>query len=402
MMSKSPDRSHRRRSRAWRIVGSLPLLGVIGLLSLGGLIGPAAAQEDAVLGAQVQIVAQGVAEVPAGDVVWRTVRARADPTATAPFAERPLSFVIAREEAMLLADDRLAYLALLFPDEAAFVPPGVVQQRSSLSDAPVNYLAIELVPADAALATDGATVLQPGQPFPSPGGYRDFDLVQGFLTADDLFTVPDTGQKNIILITDGGIAVGRAGAEPTTLIAGESATFTGELEVAGTTPETASFVVAIIGDEVIPPVVEAAVATTPPESPTAEPAATTPATTPVTPAGTGSITVQALLCPPGMTEQTVLPNLCEPTTSEFQATLSGPALPAPLILSDATPVDGAYQWSGLPFGEYRLAEAVLPENYESYVLVGAPATGDALTGYTVTLSAETPDLSVQFFNFVSE
>jgi hypothetical protein len=44
----------------------------------------------------------------------------------------------------------------------------------------------------------------------------------------------------------------------------------------------------------------------------------------------------------------------------------------------------------------------LPENYESYVLVGAPATGDALTGYTVTLSAETPDLSVQFFNFVSE
>ena len=36
-----------------------------------------------------------------------------------------------------------------------------------------------------------------------------------------------------------------------------------------------------------------------------------------------------------MTEQTVLPDLCEPTTSEFQATLSGPALPAPLILDDA-------------------------------------------------------------------
>jgi hypothetical protein len=103
-----------------------------------------------------------------------------------------------------------------------------------------------------------------------------------------------------------------------------------------------------------------------------------------------------------MTEQTVLPQLCEPATSEFQATLSGPALPAPLILDDAEQVDGAYRWSNLPFGEYRLAEAVLPENYETYVLVGAPATGDPLTGYTVTLSEETPDLSVQFFNFVSE
>lgn len=399
MMCLFPDRSPRSRQRCRRFTIYTAMLGLVALLGLG-MTGPAVAQEEAAAPSQVQIIAQGVAEVPAGDVVWRTVRSRAEVTATAPFAERPMSFVIAREDPVLLADDTLTYLLLLDADEAAFVPPGVVQQRSSQGDAPTNYLAIELVPAEAALVADGATVLQPGQPFPSPGGFREFNLIQGFVTVDDRFTVPDTGQKNIILVTNGAVGVGRPGAEPTTLIAGESATFSGELEVAGTAAESSSFVVALIGDEVTPPAAQAPAATTPPVNltPTTEPAVATPAA----PAGTGSITVQALLCPPGMTEATVLPALCEPTTSEFEATLAGPALPAPLILADAEQVDGAFRWARLPFGEYRLAEAVLPENYETYVLVGAPASGDPITGYTVTLSEESPDLSIQFFNFVSE
>lgn len=370
-------------------------------------LGPvqAGAQDEQVAG-QIRITAQGVAEVPAGDLVWRTVRARADQASVAPFSERPLSFVIAAEDPLLVADDTLTHLSLLFPGDAAFVPPGVRQQRSSLTETPVTFLAVELVSADAALVSDGSTVLQPGQPFPSPGGFRDFDLVQGSLTSNDAYLVPDTGQKNIVLVTAGAVAVGRVDGEPTTLIAGESATFSGELEVAGTTDDPSSFVVAIMGDEVIPPAAPAQA----PDEPTATVAADADTPTPdaavVTPAGpaegTGSISVEAWLCPPGMTPQTLFPDQCELTTSLFEATLAGPALPEPLLLIDATEENGTYRWSNLPFGEYRLAETFPPENYETYILAGAPATGNADTVYTVTLSAETPDLSIQFYNFISQ
>ena len=392
-----PDGLDDRRQRLARLPRQVltPIVTVaLIIVALGA--GPAAAWQD--VDSRIQVIARGVAEVPAGVVVWRTVRAQAEQAAAAPYSERPLGFVVAANGPLLLADDSLRQLIRLFPGEAAFVAPGVIQQRSSLSDAAVTYLALELVPAAEAASAAGATVLQPGQPFPSPGGFRDFDLVTGSLTSADAYTVPDTGQKNIILVTDGAVAVGRDGSAVTTLIAGESATFSGELQVAGTEADRRGvFVIAIIGDEV-----------TPPAPPADEPAATseaaeapsTPEPTVAPTGGTGSITVQAWLCPPGMTEETLIPDQCEPTASEFEATLAGGDLPAPLVLADATAEDGSYRWSDLSFGDYRLAEVVLPDAYETYILRGARATGDASTGYTITLSAETPDLAIQLFNFV--
>ncbi|MDQ3696327.1 MAG: hypothetical protein M3464_22325 [Chloroflexota bacterium] len=386
-----------RRQRVARLPRQVfALIVIFALIVVTTTAGGAVAWQD--VDSRIQVIARGVAEVPAGDVVWRTVRAQAEQAADEPYSVRPLGFVIAANGPLLLADDSLRQLIRLFPGEAAFVAPGVIQQRSSLSDAPVTYLAVELVPAAEAANATGATVLQPGQPFPSPGGFRDFDLVTGSLTSADAYTVPDTGQKNIILVTDGAVAVGRDGSAATTLIAGESATFSGELQVAGTEADSRGvFVVAIIGDEV-----------TPPAPPAGEPVVTSETVeTPSTPeapvaaaGGTGSITVQAWLCPPGMTEETLIPDQCEPTASEFEATLAGGDLPAPLVLADATAEDGTYRWSDLAFGDYRLAEVVLPEAYETYILRGARATGDASTGYTITLSAETPDLEIQLFNFV--
>lgn len=414
-MFSVPDRQPRmiRPSRrpGWQPVALLGMVAAL-LVSLGIGAARVQAQEAA---AGVIISAGGVAEVPEGDVVWRTVRTRAEPTATAPFNQRPLSFVIATEDAVLLADDRLQYLSLLFPGEAAFVPPGVQQQRSSLSGSPANFLAIELVPAAEAMVSDGGTVLQPGQPFPSPGGFRDFDLIQGILSNVDSYTVPDTGQKNLILVTGGTLSVARAGTSPTTLLAGESATFSGELIVTGTTGNPAQFAIAVMGDEVVPPAAPAS-----PETPAADPpAAETPAATSsttqtlnlgqetagagdtaeATAPGTGSITVQALICPPGMTPQSLFPDQCEVTSSPFEVTLAGTTLTAPRILVDATPGPDGFRWADLPLGDYRLAQAVPPDDYETYVLVGARASGDPITGYTVTLSEETPELEIQFFNF---
>ena len=97
----------------------------------------------------------------------------------------------------------------------------------------MSYLSIELVGVDAAPPPADATVLQPGQPFPSPAGLHDLDLLSAALVAGEAFTIPDSGAKNVVLITDGAANVGRPGGEAVVLLAGEAASFSGELQVSG-------------------------------------------------------------------------------------------------------------------------------------------------------------------------
>src|SRR5215212_7400947 len=110
-----------------------------------------------------QVIAQGVVPLPEGDAVWRTVRTRAPLPQDAPFEERPLGFVLASSGPLLLVDQESGTQVQLGTGEAAMVPAGTVQQRSSLGAQPVSYLSIELVGVDAAPRPTDATVLQPGQ-----------------------------------------------------------------------------------------------------------------------------------------------------------------------------------------------------------------------------------------------
>src|SRR5215213_5030808 len=323
-----------------------------------------------------QVIAQGVVPLPEGDAAWRTVRTRAPLPQDAPFEARPLGFVLASSGPLLLVDQESGEQVRLGTGEAAIVADGTVQQRSSLGAQPVSYLSIELVSVDAAPPPADATVLQPGQPFPSPAGLHDLDLLSASLVADEAFTIPDSGGKNVVLITDGTANVGRPGGEAVVLLAGEAASFSGELQVSGAADESGdaqnvSFVVGVIGPEVPPP---AGVAEVPaPTAATTETPATTTATaeTPAptsettaagTPATTGqdSITVQVYSCPPGMTAETVAAAACAPTVEDFDIIISGENLQTPLTLADATADGSSFTWSGLPDGDYLIAEAVLP------------------------------------------
>jgi hypothetical protein len=299
--------------------------------------------------------------------------------------------------------------------EAALVPAGAVQQRSSLGAQPVSYLSIELVGVDAAPPPADATVLQPGQPFPAPAGLHDLDLLSAALVAGEAFTIPDSGAKNVVLITDGAANVGRPGGYAVVLLAGEAASFSGELEVSGAAngggeARDISFVVGMIGPEVPPP---AGVAETPAppaaaETPTATastaetpapPAETTTAGTAAATAGQGAITVQVYSCPPGMTAETVAAAACAPTVEDFDIIISGEALQAPLTLGDATAGQSSFTWSGLPYGDYLIAEAVLPTGAATYVLSAKDTSGDPATGYRVTLDPANPQLAVRIYNF---
>jgi hypothetical protein len=363
-----------------------------------------------------QVIAQGVVALPEGDAVWRTVRTRAPLPQDATFEERPLGFVLASSGPLLLVDQQSGEQVRLGAGEAALVPAGTIQQRSSLGAQPVSYLSIELVGVDAPPPPADATVLQPGQPFPSPAGLHDLDLLSAALVAGESFTIPDSGAKNVVLITDGAADVGRPGGEGVVLLAGEAASFSGELQLSGAADgggeaQDVSFVVGMIGPEVPPPAGLAetpapptAIAETPaatvataetPALPAETPAVGTPAAT----AGQGSITVQVYTCPPGMTAETVAAAACAPTVEDFDIIISGETLQTPLTLGDAMTDGRSFTWSGLPFGDYLIAEAVLPAGATTYVLSAQDTRGDPDTGYRVTLDEANPELGVRIYNF---
>ena len=346
-----------------------------------------------------QVIAQGVAVLPEGNVVWRTVRARALPLTDAPFEAQPLSFVLATNGPLLLTNEDGEQVHL-GTGEAALTPGGTVQQRASLSDQEESFLSVELVPENTP-APANATVLQPGAPFAAPGGAHDLDLLADLLGSGESLTIPDSGGKNVILVTDGAATVGKPDGGSAVLLAGEAASFSGELLVApapsgGAAADRAGFVVAIIGPEIPPPARPGSgtqIPVTPAAAETPETAATTE---------TGSIAISVYDCPPGMNTTTFNAAACAPTDQDFDVTISGSTLQGPLTVGDATAVGENLVWAGLPLGDYVIAEAVLPLGYTDYGLAARGASGSSTLGYRVTLDAETPELTARIYNFTGE
>jgi hypothetical protein len=397
---------------------ALVLLFTLVFSLFGGISSGAARQADSGFSpasGPAQVIAQGVVALPEGDAVWRTVRTRALLPQDALFEERPLEFVLASSGPLLLVDQPSGEQIRLGTGEAAIVPAGTVQRRSSLGAQPVSYLSIELVGVDAAPPAPDATVLQPGEPFPAPAGLHDLDLLSASLVASEAFTIPDSGGTNVVLITDGAANVGRPGGDAVVLLAGEAASFSGELQVSGASDDggevqNVSFVVAMIGPEVPPPAGIAETSSPPtatgetPAPPTEigetpEQSAETAATGTRAATGQGAITVQVYSCPPGMTAETVAAAACAPTVEDFDIIISGEPLQAPLTLGDATAGQSSFTWSGLPYGDYLIAEAVLPAGATTYVLSARDTSGDPETGYRVTLDAANPELAVRIYNF---
>jgi hypothetical protein len=382
-----------------RITGAA-ILGLV--LALAGFVPFVAAQADpgfSPSGGHAQVIAQGVVQLPQGDAIWRTVRTRAPLPADAAFAPRPLGFVLASAGPILVVDKTTGEETQLGTGEAMLTRDGAVQQRSSLGAQPVSYLSIELVAANAPAPPEGEVVLQPGQPFAVPAGWHDLDLLSDTLDGSDSFTIPDSGAKNVLLVTAGAASIGRPGGQSVVLLAGEAASFSGALQVAVATPEGAatpgpkqsmSFVVAMIGPEMPAP---------PAAAPTAPQPAATAGATPAAASGQGSIAAQVFICPAGMTAETLEAAACAPASGDFDVTISGAALKTPLTLNDATAAADSFTWSALPFGTYTIAEAVLPQGASAYTLAAKNATGGPDTGYQVTLDPDHPNLSLRIYNF---
>ena len=182
-----------------------------------------------------QVITQGIAELPDEPMIWRVVERTAGPRWEAKAGKRVLGFVLASDEPVLLTNvDEGADpvdVALLSNGEAFLVQAGTRQIRASMTDQPVDYLTLELVPASSGDNAGNGEVLSVSEPFTVPTGQRDIDLVRNVLKLDEAATIPDTGDSVYILATDGAIDVLPATGEIRRLEAGESGIFSGPLEI---------------------------------------------------------------------------------------------------------------------------------------------------------------------------
>jgi hypothetical protein len=229
------------------------------------------------------VIAQGVSPMPAGEVAWDVTRASAPKPMDEP-DDRSLGFILAEEDALQLVDRDTDAQTRLAAGEAAFIAQGAQQVQFSLSDGPVRYYRLSLLPAAEVGDDSGDNPVFTSESFAAPDGNRDIDLVRDVLEEDEETELNlGTGEAPaLLLVTSGAVeilSVDDPAAQPTLVTAGQATTVADDVTIRATDPEGAAFVAVVIGPEV-PPV----------------PRQTT------TSAGTpspelASLTVQALNCP---------------------------------------------------------------------------------------------------------
>ncbi len=341
-----------------------------------------------------EVIAHGIALLPASDVAWRVVERTAAVAADARIDEGSLGFALANGGAIVVEDSAFGTRARLAPGEAAFVADGARQRRVSLGDSSVSYYGLELLPAEEATNSNDALVAG-GESFPAPteDGEHDLDLVRDVLDADEETQLPDTGSPSLILVTTGNADVTGGDGDVVTLRPGEAGAFSGEVKVTGRGPEKTVVVSALIGPEV------------PNLSTAASPVAASPTAGTPTATRSGSITVAVRDCPPGITADD-LPAACDASNGGFALEVRDELETLTLGLDDATSENGAYTFSDLPIapdsgasdedGSYIVAETAQPEGYDSYTIDGAQQDGAV---YSVRLTEDEPDARLTIYNF---
>jgi hypothetical protein len=345
-----------------------------------------------------QVIAQGVVVLPGDELAWRTVRYSAVPDSEAESIAWPLGFVLATTDPLLLTDEETGDQVRLGPGEAALVRDGTIQRRASLDGATASYLALELVPAAQANESDVGTILQVWPADVAAPGPHDIDLVRTVLIGNEDALLSGTGETNLLLVTEGPLEVGPPGEEGRSMLAGEALTFNEELETrrAGVAAGADAadgprgvFVAAIIG-----PSVQAS------STPEVRGESIARPTGPMVREPIGSISVQVFNCPPGMDPEDVVQEECTAATEDFDFILSSDTPDMTLTLADSVAQGNVYTWEGLPYGEYRVTEVVLPPGYETYVLTAeASIDGGPEAGYIVRIDETDLDVTLTVYNF---
>ncbi len=245
---------------------------------------------------QASVIAQGVTALPVGDVGWR-VRLASTAAASDRTDRDVPGFILVDQGTLLVNDVDATRPTRLAAGEATFLSAPATYQEAPLGDAPVSSYRIDLVAAgDVGDAGDDQLAFI-GEPFASPGGTRDLDLVREVLDGDAsvVLELESYAAPTLLLVTFGAVDLVPADnpeAEPVRLTAGQGAGLGGDVAVSAV-DGAATIVTAVIGPEVLLELPQEAATPTP----TATPA---------------SLFVQALACPGAYEETDYAADCVEP------------------------------------------------------------------------------------------
>lgn len=301
-----------------------------------------------------QVIAHGVAEMPAGEIGWRVdVKRAVIPGRAIPEAGE-IGFVLASDGLIAISDDRGNVLTRLAPGEAAW-NDGSSRAVISLAGKTIDYTDIALIPARPKGSGGNATT---HDPFAAPvGAAFDIDLIRDVLDRGEESVIPAGSGPMLILVTDGRAFVGLAGGEFAEIAAGGTVQADGDVVVTGASRAPASFVVARIGAEAP---AEIALREGFAASPAAGVATPIPAATPVAApignvGGAASVSIAVFYCAAGYATRDFAADCTDPASGVTFDLASTSGKTATFPVND----DGTLVFPRFGPGDYTIA-AVIP------------------------------------------
>ena len=115
---------------------------------------------------------------------------------------------------------------------------GDEQLRAALGSEPAHYDELALVDAASAPPPEGATVLFASEPFASPGGRHDVDLVQDTLATGRQLVLPAGAVPTLVFVSTGTVDITTDAGDVVSLGANQSAALAGVLTIAASSDGT--------------------------------------------------------------------------------------------------------------------------------------------------------------------
>jgi Bacterial TSP3 repeat len=200
-----------------------------------------------------QVVAQGVVDIPDGDIRWE-IAERTAALANANASRSDPGFLIV-DSGVLLAENVSTREQQRLPFGEAMLTQGVDELRTALGSDPAVYRSLSLIDADAPAPANGDAQFA-SEPFPGPGARHDLDLVRDALDPDGTMTIPAGALPTLVLVLDGVAEVASETGDVFSLGEGEAVSLTGPLVITAT--ENGATVIAAYTGPAVPQLAAAA------------------------------------------------------------------------------------------------------------------------------------------------
>jgi hypothetical protein len=332
-----------------------------------------------------QVIAHGVATMPAREIGWQADLVRALlPNRSQP-GEYAAGFVLATDGVVALTDADGALEARIAPGEAVWTEADSIHAVASLERAPADYVQLALLPASA-LASErpGTSVVGP---FPAPAGQAfDVDLMRDVLERDEESVIPAGLAPGLLLVTHGTLFVASADGAIVELTTGDVAPIAGDITVTGASRSPAAFVAIRVGPEVPQRVELRAEQTARRATPVALPLATPLAG--AAPTELASLTLSVFVCPAAY-EGVAFTRTCTVPATDVAFTLESEDA---IVRSEIVDATGDVTFTAVPGGDYSLT-AEMPGDFASSRAsclnpLAAQKSGDVILNQTaVSLTA---------------